>query len=999
MSATDIYGVGNNADYAYMLGQGRLSVVDALVDTLHTAVRMVNPGYQSALGPYVVYDDTLYLTGELVSYLQPWQDGTATLSTESPYVTLLDSIYSVDSLGTLDGTGEDTLFVVYLNPDLPAETELLFRINFEGTGYEDYQHFRLNSEDPFLTVDNGSLSLTVGDNGTLGYYEDVRANGIGWLDGASQLMTHMGWVLALDSTRVADNTISHLINGTRSADFEAITPIKRFNNPAAGLDVRSWFQDTLPDMPAVRVQQRWLTDATEGGAHFLVAEYRLVNTGDTTVQGLYMGFLADWEVGEVVNNQVGYDSVGQLGYVTDSLQTEFIAVAWLTVDSVLFRAIDWGDENGNDADVDSTLSDAERFALLTNEDEKIAAGMVGMGNDVGIAAGYFLDSLTMGQNQPFAFALLVATTLDELRDLADSARTFYQAYQAQPETLEVLEVCADAATTLDPAGSTFHWYADVAGDSLLSTGNTFTTGGLSQDTVFYVENLDSGFQSAIYQVLVHVREPEARFTLTSDTLVISEGDAARAEVVQSSVDAVSYIWDFGTGTQSTLVEPSPAYFTSGTYTLTLAVSNRLGCVDSMSQQLRVLQRATPPEITDLSVCYGASALLSVSGGNALAVYPDSALEGIALTGTAVNLGPIFADTTVWVTNQDSVVESLPVEVAIKVVEVGADFTVWPDTTVLDTLGLILLDASLAADAWTWYINDSELGNQASAYAELPEADSLALSLVAETTSQGCVDSVGLWILPHTAPEPEPTTVHACPGEEVSWRPNGGTTFVFARDVAGEDVLHKGALYVATSDVTDTVWVANLDGFVPTQFQPMVARRVSAQFGVYPDQESFQVLDTSTFLASDELIDTYLWQINEGALQTQHPLENIWLAPGDFTVSLHAIDSLGCQDALSQIFTVVPREPVDTVTGLPQAWLEDFLVYPNPASESVTLRWPEGRELPVLLRLVDSYGRVVQAQGWTGDRENILDLDMIEPGPYWVQLVFAEGTLSRILWLK
>ncbi|MEL6534356.1 MAG: S8 family serine peptidase [Bacteroidota bacterium] len=998
VSATDIYDVGSNEDYAFMLGRGRLSVVDALVDTLQTAVRMVDPGYTGSVGPYVNFDDTLYITGELVSYLQPWKEGTATLTTQSPYVTLLDSTYSVDSLGTLDRTGQDTLFTVYLHPDLSASTEILFRLDFSGTDYEDFQHWQITSEPPFVSVDNGAQYLTVGDNGNLGYYQDVKTNGIGWMYSGSQLLSHMGLVVALDSTQVADNAVSRMAIESRSTDFAAFTPVKRFQNAAAGVDIRSWFQDSLPDFPVVRIQQRWLAEDEESASPFLVAEYRFVNTGDSTLEGLHVGWLSDWEVELETHNRAGYDSLGMLGYISDSAGVEFAGVAWLSADSTFFTAIDWGSENGNTSDVDTALSDADRFALLTNERGKLEAGIEGSGNDVGLAAGYYLDSLQAGQNRPVAFALVVGNSLEELRDAADSARKFYQAYRAQPDTWGVVEVCAEVENVLDPTGNSFNWYADRAGESLLATGSTFTTGALTQDTVFYIENLDSGYQDAIHQYVVRIREPEARFTLSADTLVLSEGGSARVDLHQTSEGATSFAWDFGEGTQSGLEQPSPAYFASGTYWITLTVTNSLGCVDSLSQSVRVLQRAANPALADQSICYGEQATLAVSGVNALAVYTNANLEGDPVTGSSVSIGPLLSDTTLWVTNQDSVIESLPTEVTIQVVKVGADLMVQPDTTMLNTLGLSFTDQSITADAWTWYVNDVEVGTLSTVYAALPAADSLSVSLLAESSETGCVDSTGYWLFPKARGAVEASTLHVCPGEEVQWNPGGAEVLVFASDAAGAEVLHKGTVFSHSSYTTDTVWVASLEGFVPSTFQPLVARRVSAAYTVDPDQATFQVLDTTHFLASDDLIATHLWQFNEGPYRTENPLINTWLTSGTYEVTLLAIDSLGCEDTLSQTYTVVPRESNDTVTGLPNEWLEDFGLFPNPALTSVTVDWPSYRESPQRVRIVDTQGRILTEKPWSDLHEGKLMLHVLDSGPYWVQLVFTQGVMHRMLWV-
>ncbi|GGA94428.1 PKD domain-containing protein [Puia dinghuensis] len=65
----------------------------------------------------------------------------------------------------------------------------------------------------------------------------------------------------------------------------------------------------------------------------------------------------------------------------------------------------------------------------------------------------------------------------------------------------------------------------------------------------------------------------------------------------------SYLWNFGVaGATSTLATPSYTYADTGTYTLTLTVSNSSGCTDTTSAPVRVYPGFTPAFTTN-GVCY------------------------------------------------------------------------------------------------------------------------------------------------------------------------------------------------------------------------------------------------------------------------------------------------------------------------------------------------------------------------------------------------------------
>lgn len=61
-------------------------------------------------------------------------------------------------------------------------------------------------------------------------------------------------------------------------------------------------------------------------------------------------------------------------------------------------------------------------------------------------------------------------------------------------TISNLTVCRGAAATLAPLplrDATFRWYDSATGGTLLDSGDTFTTGPLTRDTIFYVESFDT----------------------------------------------------------------------------------------------------------------------------------------------------------------------------------------------------------------------------------------------------------------------------------------------------------------------------------------------------------------------------------------------------------------------------------------------------------------------------------------------------------------------------
>jgi PKD repeat protein len=82
--------------------------------------------------------------------------------------------------------------------------------------------------------------------------------------------------------------------------------------------------------------------------------------------------------------------------------------------------------------------------------------------------------------------------------------------------------------------------------------------------------------------------------------------------------ATEYYWNFGDGTYSTDVNPSHTYTQAGTYYVTLIANNPTSCNMADTMIRPVLVESLQSQISDTSVCYGNSVILTASAnGNSL----------------------------------------------------------------------------------------------------------------------------------------------------------------------------------------------------------------------------------------------------------------------------------------------------------------------------------------------------------------------------------------------
>jgi len=86
--------------------------------------------------------------------------------------------------------------------------------------------------------------------------------------------------------------------------------------------------------------------------------------------------------------------------------------------------------------------------------------------------------------------------------------------------------------------------------------------------------------------------PSADFTVAGDTTggTITMGTYDQYALTNASTNAVSWHWDFGNDSSSTLQNPILWYPQSGSYTLTLIVKNEDGATNKITRKVKVLDR-------------------------------------------------------------------------------------------------------------------------------------------------------------------------------------------------------------------------------------------------------------------------------------------------------------------------------------------------------------------------------------------------------------------------
>ncbi len=123
------------------------------------------------------------------------------------------------------------------------------------------------------------------------------------------------------------------------------------------------------------------------------------------------------------------------------------------------------------------------------------------------------------------------------------------------------------------------------GDGHIDTMSSANTSHLYSNTGSYTVTLTvTDSKGCSHQItksnFITVSQPKAKFN-TLDTIGCPNSNVRF--INQSTGSNLSYVWNFGDGTTSTLQNPIHKFLSNGSYTITLVVTSPLGCTDSMTR--------------------------------------------------------------------------------------------------------------------------------------------------------------------------------------------------------------------------------------------------------------------------------------------------------------------------------------------------------------------------------------------------------------------------------
>ena len=245
--------------------------------------------------------------------------------------------------------------------------------------------------------------------------------------GTNSLLYEMSSMTGTSATSVSD-----MFRGTApnaDADNSSVQNVYKASPPILSeFDAYGKFMDNLAPSPMnITTNHKAWAWTTTGNRKFVIVEYVIRNAGASTLNNMYSGIIADWDIMNYSLNKVNQDAALKMGY-TYSTEASGLYAGIKVLSSTPF--VHYGIDNitGGGGGVDPTggspeFSTAEKYTVLSTN--RATAGGAGAGNDVidCVSSGPF--SVAAGDSVKVAFALLAGDNLSDLQISAANAQIQY----------------------------------------------------------------------------------------------------------------------------------------------------------------------------------------------------------------------------------------------------------------------------------------------------------------------------------------------------------------------------------------------------------------------------------------------------------------------------------------------------------------------------------------------------------------------------------------------
>ena len=405
-----------------LLGRGRINARRAVTETSNPSVRILQTTLtESVPDDAILPGEIISVEIEFVNFLADAPGMAVTLSTPDAFTTLITSEETLGAIGS-GQTGTAT-FSFQVSQQVPIHHDIRFYVDLAGAGYEDRDVFVLVAN-PSQAIDHDTGTVqtsitTEGNIGALGFIGE--AAGVGFLHDGSNYLFEGGLMIGTGELAVSD-----CIRGLDSEQDSDFKPAAGSNlvitSPGlvANEEGSIVLVDSLAGNPlGITVEQESFADTSPENQDFVIFRYTVTNDKPQPIENLHIGLFFDWDIQSGGNNWSEYDAPRKMGYVADILPnpTHLVATRLLTSSSgVSYRAVDNIKEL-----FENGFTNLEKWSFLSGGIQTTSLN----GRDISQLTSEGPFSIDPGESVQVAFAVIGASSLEELNASADQAMIYF----------------------------------------------------------------------------------------------------------------------------------------------------------------------------------------------------------------------------------------------------------------------------------------------------------------------------------------------------------------------------------------------------------------------------------------------------------------------------------------------------------------------------------------------------------------------------------------------
>ena len=410
--------------------------------------------------------------------------------------------------------------------------------------------------------------------------------------------------------------------------------------------------------------------------------------------------------------------------------------------------------------------------------------------------------------------------------------------------------------------------------------------------------------------------------------------------LSSSVNTkVSWLWDFGDGSTSTLPEPQHTYTTDGTYSVKLVVTDVNGCKDSLTRNnyIRLSHPSADFTFDQAIVCpnepIGVSFSDASTGDTTLIAWNWDFGDGSTSSQTNPShsySSPGNYSISLIITDVLGCRDTVSKPTAVQVRTAPTPSYTQTDTNNCTPLTINFFDTSTNGDAaivtWHWDFGTGDSSLQQNPSYTWPTAGVYTVTLTTtdlngcEASTSSTVEAYALPVANFLSPDTLGCSSHTASFIDLSTSPNNlvgwlwdfgdGTTSTQANPA---HTYATDGNYSVSLTVTDQFGCSNTT--VKNQYIRLTHPTADFSFSnsLLCEGTATQFTDTSI---PDHPLTSWLWDFGDGTSSTDQNPSHIYSTQGVYTVSLTVTNSLNCSDThtITAAITVLEAPTAQMVPG-------------------------------------------------------------------------------------